>query len=75
MHAAGLMAKLLEIERRAASGDGSAVRALALAAQDELLQIERDLIATLTDNDELRRRMGRIGKGGPRLRFRGERIA
>ena len=69
MGAAGLMAKLQEIERRAELGDLGAVRALALAAQDDLLQLEREMIAALATNNELERRIGRIGNRGPRLRF------
>ena len=52
-----LMQKLLEIQRRAGSDDGTTVRALALEAQDDLLELERSMIAALADNDELRRRM------------------
>ena len=57
MFTVALMQKLLEIQRRAGSDDGTMVRALALEAQDDLLEIERTMIAVLADNDELRRRM------------------
>lgn len=49
MGTAALMAKLLELERRAGSDDGSSIRAIALAAQDDLLELERTLVAALND--------------------------
>lgn len=73
MHTAALMAKLLEIERRARSEDESGLRALALEAQDDLLQIERSIIEALSDNDELRRRMEKCEQSREQVPFRAAR--
>lgn len=70
MHTAALMAKLLEIGRRAGSEDASAVRCLALEAQEDLLQIERAMIAALSDNNELRRQMEKCEQPREQVRFR-----
>ena len=59
MPTAELRAKLLEIERQAESDGGQTVRAMALAAQDDLLKLERAMIEVLSDNENLRRRMQR----------------
>lgn len=70
MHTAGLMLKLLEIQRRAGSDNGIEVQALALAAQDDLLHIERAMIAALAENDELRRRMEKCEQARDHIRLR-----
>ena len=74
MFTVALMEKLLEIQRRAGSDDGTMVRGLALEAQDDLLQIERTMIAALADNDELRRRLEQCEKLRDRVQIRALRV-
>lgn len=69
MFTAALMARLQEIEHQSGSEDGNMVRALALEAQDDLLQIERAMIAAVADNDELRRRMEKCEQLRDQLRL------
>jgi hypothetical protein len=56
MNAADLMAKLIQIER-AVGGTHPPVRAMAIEAEDSLLQLEQQLIESLRENELLRERM------------------
>ena len=57
MYTARVLTRLLEIQRRAGQGDGSVVSALALDAQDDLLEIERNLVEAFSEIHELKRRL------------------
>jgi hypothetical protein len=57
MPAASLMTKLTEIQRRVESKEAPALRGLVLAAQEDVLELERKLIDALADNTRLRQRL------------------
>ena len=57
MYTARVLGRLLEIQRRAGKDDAGLVRALALDAQEDLLEIERQLVAALSEVHELKRRL------------------
>jgi hypothetical protein len=52
---ATLFEKLLQIERAAATGDIALVRALAIEAEEQVLQLERELIEQFEKQSDLRR--------------------
>jgi phage shock protein A len=57
VYTARVLDRLLDIQRRAGKDDGSVVRALALDAQEDLLEIERQIVAALAQVHELNRRL------------------
>lgn len=57
VYTARVLERLLDIQRRAGKDDGSLVRALALDAQEDLLEIERQIVAALAQVHELNRRL------------------
>ena len=59
VYTARVLDRLLEIQRRAGRDDGSVVRALALDAQEDLLEVERQMVAALSQVHELQRRLER----------------
>lgn len=59
VYTARVLDRLLEIQRRAGKDDGSVVRALALDAQEDLLEMERQMVSALSQLHELQRRLER----------------
>lgn len=59
VYTARVLDRLLEIQRRAGKDDGALVRALALDAQEDLLEVERQMVTALSELHELKRRLER----------------
>jgi hypothetical protein len=57
VYTARLLDRLLEIQRRAGKDEGGLLRALALDAQEDLLEIERQMVTALCEVHELKRRL------------------
>ena len=63
-----VLAKLLEIERSLGKADIPSLRGMVLTVQEEVVQLERRFLATLTENCRLREQLEKCERSSRTIR-------